>query len=228
MAITITRLSRSSWFKITWGSTIVHLDPGYGGFLENVGLPMKELEPDADIILISHGHQDHVREEVLNRIISPATTIVCPPETAIAPKFKVTLAHPGQTMDLEGISVEIIDAYNTPSGHSTRKYHPKGFGVGYIITIGGLRLYHGGDTDVIDEMSRASGVDVAFLPVGATYTMDLGEAIDALAIIKPKLFIPMHEFDLANEAIKTTLDKQCPCPYRLMRVGDAISFPMGD
>jgi L-ascorbate metabolism protein UlaG (beta-lactamase superfamily) len=73
-------------------------------------------------------------------------------------------------------------------------FHPKGFGVGFLLKIGDKRIYHAGDTDLIPEMEKLAevGIDVALLPSGDTYTMDLEEAAEAVLMIKPKIAIPMH------------------------------------
>ena len=76
-----------------------------------------------------------------------------------------------------------------------RPFHPKGFGVGYIITIDGKRIYHAGDTDFIPEMRELKDIYLALLPSGGTYTMDNSEAAEAALAIKPKVVIPMHRWD---------------------------------
>jgi L-ascorbate metabolism protein UlaG (beta-lactamase superfamily) len=85
-----------------------------------------------------------------------------------------------------------VDAYNTQQGSSTRKVHHKGNGVGYVLSIGGKRIYHAGDTDLIPEMKTLGGVDLAMLPIGGTFTMDTKEAVEAALVIKPNAVIPMH------------------------------------
>jgi L-ascorbate metabolism protein UlaG (beta-lactamase superfamily) len=101
---------------------------------------------------------------------------------------------PGELLELGRIDVRAVAAYNTskrdPGG---RPFHPRGPGsVGYELRIGGERLYHSGDTDVIPEMDEVAGVDVALLAVSGVYVMTPGEAAEAARRIQPRLAVPMH------------------------------------
>lgn len=81
---------------------------------------------------------------------------------------------------------------NTPEGRSTRKQHKPGECVGYVLSAGGRRIYHAGDTDLLPEMADLGAIDVAFLPVGGTFTMDAEEAVEAAQVIGAKLTVPIH------------------------------------
>jgi L-ascorbate metabolism protein UlaG (beta-lactamase superfamily) len=217
--IRLTRMSPSSWFKIEYQNLIVHIDPGYGGLYKNQGIPTQELKDRADIVLVTHGHADHVRPEMLD-LIAGHDTIVYAPEGAIDKAlYPHHVVMQGQVITTHGIEIKVVPAYNTPTGHSTKKFHPEGYGVGYIISIDGRRIYHAGDTDDISEMSEASGVDVALLPIGGTYTLDLGEAIGVIKRIKPSLFIPMHERDVKLPEIVDALDRADVLCYTIVEVG---------
>jgi L-ascorbate metabolism protein UlaG (beta-lactamase superfamily) len=106
----------------------------------------------------------------------------------------VRVVAPGDRVEVGGVVVEAVAAYNTNKFREPGKpFHPKADGkVGYLIGIGGIRIYHAGDTDQIPEMATAAGVDVALLPVSGTYVMTADEAIAACAAIAPRLAIPMH------------------------------------
>jgi len=84
--------------------------------------------------------------------------------------------------------------------------HHKGEGVGYLLTVNGKTIYHAGDTDFIPEMRGLGDVDVALLPIGGTFTMDIEEAIEAVVAIKPKIVIPMHYLKANPQEFKKKLE----------------------
>jgi L-ascorbate metabolism protein UlaG (beta-lactamase superfamily) len=61
-----------------------------------------------------------------------------------------------------------------------------------VVEAEGKRIYHTGDTDFIPEMNSLQGLTAALVPIGGTYTMDIEEAVRAVAAMKPKIAIPMH------------------------------------
>jgi L-ascorbate metabolism protein UlaG (beta-lactamase superfamily) len=191
----ITRISKSSWFKIKTADHVIHFDPGYIGYFQNQGIPEKELEEKADLVFITHFHMDHLQPEALNRISDDKTIIVAPISCTEVIDRKITVVKPDESLTLNGIQIKTTQAYNTPEGRSTKKAHHKGDFVGYTIVVEDKVIYHTGDTDLIPEMGKLGKVDVALLPVGGTYTMDMEEALNAVKIIQPKLVIPMHESD---------------------------------
>jgi L-ascorbate metabolism protein UlaG (beta-lactamase superfamily) len=104
---------------------------------------------------------------------------------------------PGEFLDDElvrGVHVGAIAAYNTSKRDADGKaFHPREAGwVGYELNVWGERLYHSGDTDVIPEMDRVTGVDVALLPVSGVYVMTAQEAAEAARRIQPRVAVPMH------------------------------------
>ena len=102
-------------------------------------------------------------------------------------KDYVITVNPGDIKMIEGIKFETIAAYNT-----NKQFHPKENGwVGYIIELEGTRYYIAGDTDITEE-NRKIKCDVAFVPVGGTYTMDFKEAASLVNEIKPQVAIPTH------------------------------------
>ena len=148
---------------------------------------------DADIVFITHDHYDHYSEEDIDKVINENTTIIIPEEllTKILRKGinknAVITVESNKEYMVQGIKFETIPAYNT-----NKTFHPKeNYWVGYIITLDGIRYYIAGDTDITEE-NRKVKCDVAFVPVGGTYTMNYSEAAELVNIIKPKIAVPIH------------------------------------
>ena len=148
---------------------------------------------DADIIFITHDHYDHYSEEDIDKVINENTTIIIPEELLTnllrkgINKNAIITVEPNEKYMVQGIKFETIPAYNT-----NKIFHPKENGwVGYIITLDDIRYYIAGDTDITEE-NRKVKCDVAFVPVGGTYTMDFKEAAQLINEIQPKIAIPIH------------------------------------
>ena len=148
---------------------------------------------DADIVFITHDHFDHYSEEDIDKVINENTTIIIPEEllTKILRKGinknAVITVESNKEYMVQGIKFETIPAYNT-----NKTFHPKeNDWVGYIITLDDIRYYIAGDTDITEE-NRKVKCDVAFVPVGGTYTMDFKEAAQLINEIQPKIAVPIH------------------------------------
>jgi L-ascorbate metabolism protein UlaG (beta-lactamase superfamily) len=137
-----------------------------------------EYDEPADLILSTHDHYDHNQVDKVSR--KPGCQVFQGPTNE----------------DLGWVKVKSVPAYNVG-----KEFHPKGTGVGYLITAEGKTIYHAGDTDVIPEMKDLKGkVDVALLPVGGKYTMNLEEAGKAVEVIQPKKVVPMHYNSISGVA----------------------------
>jgi L-ascorbate metabolism protein UlaG (beta-lactamase superfamily) len=194
-----------SWVQIRIKQARMHIDPSflktyyakhptvieYSSWPDPVdGLP-EPLEP-ANIILVTHHHKDHLKKVTVNRLRGPNTVVFGPATCSNELGHDFTVVAEGDNFTQMDFSVKTVPAYNTAEGSSTKKNHKPGKGLGYLVTVGGVVLYHAGDTDLIPEMSALGRVDVALLPIGGTYTMNVAEAARAVSIIKPKLVIPVH------------------------------------
>ena len=169
---------------------------------------------DADIIFVTHDHYDHYSEEDLDKVKKENTVIVVPEGllTKLINKGikqeNIITVKPNNKYEVEGIKIETIPAYNIE-----KQFHPKANNwVGYIIDMYGIKYYIAGDTDITEENKKVK-CDVAFVPVGGTYTMDYREAAALVNEIKPKIAVPIHYGSVvgtvedANQFIKL-LDKE--------------------
>jgi L-ascorbate metabolism protein UlaG (beta-lactamase superfamily) len=178
----------------------------------------------ADLVFVTHEHFDHLSVDDLKKIVTAKTTVVTIPacENAVkelTPKA-VRIVTAGQKLEVDGVSVAVVPAYNTSKFRSPgNPFHPKADGkVGFVLGIGGLRIYHAGDTDQIPEMAQTKGVDVALLPVSGTYVMTADEAVKACEAIQPKVAIPMHYGAIVgSDADAETFRKGVKCRVEVLR-----------
>jgi L-ascorbate metabolism protein UlaG (beta-lactamase superfamily) len=168
----------------------------------------------ADLILITHTHFDHFSPQDI-ALLRKEDTLVVVPRGAEGVDGKVRIVKPGDVLDHKGVHVEAVPAYTI-----NKSSHPKGnLWVGYVVTVGGKRYYHAGDTDLIPEMAQLKGIDVAMLPVGGTYTMNAREAAAAASMFMPRLAIPIHYGDVVGTK-KDAIDFKalCKCPVEVQDV----------
>jgi L-ascorbate metabolism protein UlaG (beta-lactamase superfamily) len=182
MSVTITSLAHAA-FQIKVDGKTIYVD------LEENARP----SDPADVVLVTHSHTDHCDPGKIKKVSKEGTVIVAPRDCAQKIGKEITTLEPGEEMTINGLVIKAVQAYNVKRFRSPgNPFHPKGFGVGYLIVTDGKTIYHAGDTDFIPEMEELEGVDVALLPTGDTYTMDNKEAADAALTINPAVSIPMH------------------------------------
>jgi L-ascorbate metabolism protein UlaG (beta-lactamase superfamily) len=174
-------------FVLGWNDRTVYVDPVGGG---------KRFEglPQPDLILITDIHGDHLDAPTLNSISTPKTKFVVP--KAVAEKLpanlrkQATVISNGESTELMDMKIEAIPMYNTTP--ERERFHPKGRGNGYLLTIGGKRIYISGDTEDIPEMRALRNIDVAFVCMNLPYTMDVEQAASAVREFKPAIVYPYH------------------------------------
>lgn len=180
-------LIKHGTIAITFKGKWIHVDP-----VMDLGKPtVYSAEfPKADAILITHEHGDHLDEHAINSLSKADTRLI------MNYKSWDKIGH-GDVMDngdrgsLPGRGIIVaVPAYNTTQGRE--KFHPKGNGNGYVLSLDGLRIYIAGDTENIPEMAELEDIDVAFLPVNQPYTMTVEQCVAAASIISPKVLIPYH------------------------------------
>lgn len=163
--------------RLAWKDLVVYIDP----------YRLTTNPRDADLILVTHSHSDHYSPSDIARVVGGQTEFVAPPDVVNAYGRGVSIA-PGQSLDVAGVHVTAVAAYNL-----TKTNHPRANNwVGYVVELGGNRIYLAGDTDLTPEMKALTDIDLAFLPAGGTYTMDAAEAAEATKYILPLLAVPYH------------------------------------
>jgi L-ascorbate metabolism protein UlaG (beta-lactamase superfamily) len=173
-----------SGFRIDATDKIIYIDP----------IMIDDPKP-ADLVLITHAHQDHLSLPDIQKIATSETVIVGPTSVAEAlSDYAVKKIVPGDRFTVDAINCEAVAAYNTKRVFLWIAAHPKSArNVGYVLTIGDLRIYHAGDTDFIPEMKSLSNITVAMVPIGGdNLTMDPVQAAAAVNAIRPQIAIPMH------------------------------------
>jgi L-ascorbate metabolism protein UlaG (beta-lactamase superfamily) len=144
----------------------------------------------ADVILITHAHEDHYQPQEIERLRRDGTAIVAPRDIAAELRGDVTPVAPGDSLEVSGVRIQAVPAYNI--AEERLEMHPKSNNwVGYLITLDGRTYYHAGDTDHLPELESVRA-NVTFLPIGGTYTMDADEAGGLARAIGPELAVPMH------------------------------------
>jgi L-ascorbate metabolism protein UlaG (beta-lactamase superfamily) len=178
----ITWYGQGSLRFVTDGKT-VYIDP----------LWIVEDMHDADVILITHSHFDHLSEEDISKVINDNTIIAAPQncveQLKAAFSNEILAVNPGEKHIVNGIHIQAVWAYNIVK----TQCHPKENNwLGYIVTTQYGKYYYTGDTEKIPEMNKLD-VDVIFLPLGQTYTMDsVQQAADVAKVTNAKIVIPVH------------------------------------
>ncbi|MFB0504012.1 MAG: MBL fold metallo-hydrolase [Candidatus Bathyarchaeia archaeon] len=209
MAIYVKWLGHAS-FKIKADEKIIYVDPYEG-----------EYDDKADLVLVSHSHHDHCDPSKIEKIRKDSTLIVAPADCGPRIGGNVKPLEPGERLSVGNITVEAKEAYNYKRFRSSgTPFHPKGLGVGYLLNIGDKTIYYAGDTDFIEEMGNLKDIDLALLPIGGTYTMDIPEAADAAVAIDPKFVMPMHPLDTNPQEFKRIVEGRSEIKVILLNPGE--------
>ncbi len=176
-----------STMVMEWNGQTIYTDP-YGGAEAFAGFDAP------DLVLITDIHGDHLHKETLSALDLSGAELIAPQavvEQLVDIKFKKvhTLTN-GESADWQSMGVEAVPMYNLPETDDSR--HPKGRGNGYVLTMGGKRIYISGDTEDIPEMRALDDIDVAFVCMNLPYTMDVNQAADAVLEFKPDIVYPFH------------------------------------
>lgn len=196
----------NSWIRLRIDKKVVYFDPAYlrtyfSKYPDKTefskwpnpidGLP-NGLEK-ADFIFITHHHKDHCKKVTTNRLRKTGTKIYAPKSCLQELGDNIIVVKPNNVIEVnEYIKLTILNAYNTEKGTSTKKQHKKEKGIGFVVIINAMTFYHLGDTDFLTEMESLKNIDVAFVPIGGKFTMDIDEAVKTTLSINPKIVVPIH------------------------------------
>ena len=222
-----------SWIQIKAENKIIYIDPAYlrthfKHYPHKIefskwpnpidGLP--EALEKADIILFTHHHKDHCKRVTASRLRKADTLVVGTERCTKELGQDLKIIAPGEHITLGNIDIIAAHAYNTQNGNSTKKLHRKGIGIGYLLHLSGCTIYHAGDTDFIPEMKTLGNIDVALLPIGGTYTMDIQEAVDAAISIHPKIVIPIHHLKANPREFKNIVESKSDIKVKNLQIGE--------
>ncbi len=189
-------LKKIDWLESEhqYGSACIRINSESIIYFDPVNISEKNMEKKADLILLTHSHDDHFSVETLEKLVKPTTIIVCPVdcEESLLQNhfdFNIYVVKPDETIKLNRIKITTIPAYSSSA-------HPNSAGwLGYIIELNDFRLYHSGDSGFTPEMKSLKNIDIAFLTIREPYMMSPKEMIQAIESFKPKFSIPIHWID---------------------------------
>jgi L-ascorbate metabolism protein UlaG (beta-lactamase superfamily) len=203
-------------FMIETQGQIIYLDPHEG-----------EYNQLADLIVITHSHSDHCNTAKIHSIRKDNTKVVAPQDCAMKIGGAVISLEPGENKMMNGIEIRAVEAYNVKRFRAPRiPFHPRGLGVGYLLTVDGKTIYHAGDTDFIEEMKilKSENITLALLPSGGTYTMDNIDAIEAACAINPQKVFPMHRWDTDPLEFKKAIETKSEIQVLFMEPNQRVSL----
>jgi L-ascorbate metabolism protein UlaG (beta-lactamase superfamily) len=196
---------------LIFNNQVIHVDP-FGRVADYAQLP------GADLILITHEHQDHLDSGAINHIQKENTELVISAscEAKVPNGFVMSNVDQGTVM---GILIETVPAYNLVHKRDTgQPFHPKGVGNGYILNFGDQRVYIAGDTENIPEMKGLERIDIAFLPMNLPYTMTPEMVADAAAAFRPAILYPYHYGDTDTSQLLALLSEENDIEVRIRRM----------
>jgi len=172
---------------LEWNNITIYIDPvGGAKAFEGQKLP--------DLIMITDVHGDHLSIETLNELQTEKSKIIVPQAVAdmIPENFtpQIDVLNNGDSKERYGITIEAVPMYNLRK--EALKFHEKGRGNGYVLNMGGQRIYFSGDTEDIPEMRALQNIDMAFICMNLPYTMPVESAANAVLEFKPKKVYPYH------------------------------------
>ncbi|WP_456478028.1 metal-dependent hydrolase [Geoglobus ahangari] len=225
--------------KVTWlghacfvleGSKTVVIDP----FL--VGNPLAPVKPGdlkADVVLVTHGHGDHLGDavEIARNCDCPVVAIHELSRILSSKGVEAVGMNIGGTAKVSGVSVTMVKAFHSADVEEDGGIISAGDPAGFVVEMDGVRVYHCGDTDVFMDMQLIGELyspDVMLVPIGGWYTMGIREAVKAVELVKPKYVVPMHYntfpvIETDPEEFKKAVEERVEgVEVRILRPGESL------
>ena len=175
---------------LEFAGKVIHVDPWSQGDYTDI--------PQADLIVVTHTHRDHLDAALIDKLKKPGTIIVGPPAVIdtlnCAPACgKAETVSDADIMTVMGITFQGVPMYNIVQGSAPgMPFHHKGVGSGYVLNFGDTRVYFSGDTECTAEMKDLKNINVAFLAMNPPRTESTIEAAECAKAFKPKIVYPYH------------------------------------
>ncbi len=184
--VTVTCLKHAT-LHIRYADLEIHVDP------VSTGIPPAtdySAYPKADLVLVTHEHFDHFDRAAIDALTKDGTVLIANPAVHAMLGSGTALANGDRLQLRPDVAIEAVPACNTTP--ERLKFHPRGRDNGYVLTLGGFRLYVAGDTEDIPEMADLRDIDLAFLPCNLPYTMTPEQTAAAALSFRPKVLVPYH------------------------------------
>jgi L-ascorbate metabolism protein UlaG (beta-lactamase superfamily) len=185
---------------LTWNGKRIVADPTSFPIGPNSGAADFRAANAPDVILITHEHGDHFNVPTLTELAGPNTVLVVPQSVfgmLPAPlQAKAKVMKNGDHQTFNGVDIEAVPEYNITQARLM--FHPKGRDNGYVLNLGGKRVYLAGDTEETPELKELKNIDVAFIPVNLPYTQTEEAAAQWVKDFKPKVVYPYHTMGMPS------------------------------
>jgi len=190
-------------FVMSWNGKMIYNDPTNGA-------TAYQSFPRADLILVSHSHSDHFSSSTLDAVRGPNAAIIVPQAVynslSTAQKAVAIVLTNGASTNVMGMTIDAVPSYNFSTNITV--YHPQGVGNGYVLTLGGKRLYMSGDTEDVPAMRALTNIDVAFVCMNLPFTMTASRAVSAVREFRPRIVYPCHYHDQSGTITNAAFFKQ--------------------
>ncbi len=211
--------------KLSGAGQVIYIDPVEMDYTGGKAANLFARPEQADVILFSHQHDDHCNPASYKGMLKAGTVLVGPAACREKAGKGMRSIQAGDSLTIGTAGIRAVAAYNIKRQRAPGvPFHPRGSGVGYVVTLDGRTVYHAGDTEPVPEMKEVGRVDVMLIPVDGRYTMSAAEAVAAAASIGGALLVPMHYFDTTVADISAAAKTQPEVKLRLLSIGETLEL----